>query len=96
MNIEEIKKNIKISVDIDQKTVFAEAEFNSIHVLLETTNIESEYDIELTYNDVEVKDKELLKAIDLFIYEYALNIINNDTPVFDDSDKQNATNLIYA
>ena len=91
-----LKNNSRIDVDIEMNTVFVEATQDGFHILLETTDIDGNYEIEITKDDVQITDEEVIKAIDLFIYEYALNIRNNTTPVFDESDKQNATNLIYA
>ena len=90
-----LKNNSRIDVDIEMNTVFAEAKQDGFHILLETTDIDGNYDIEVSHNDIQITG-EVIRAIDRFIYEYAIGIRNNTTPLFDESDKQNATNLIYA
>ena len=91
-----LKNNSRIVVNADLNTVFVEAKGNGLHILLESTDIDEAYEIEITQNDKQVTDAKVLEAADLFIYEYAASIINNATPVFDLSDKIHATNLIYS
>lgn len=86
----------RIDVDTENRVISLEANLNGLHVLLEDSKIDGEWDLEIHFKESTFRlNKEQKECVEAWIHSYAENEVNNTTEAFNHQDRVDQNNLIY-
>ena len=91
--IELLKKDS--TIDVTATTVFAEAENDTLYLILETSPINSNWDMQLFFCNDLITDTNVIEEVEGWIYNH-IQSVDTTNDAFSTKDKQHATNLIYS